>query len=160
MRGKKKRGKIKGKRVKREKKVSKGLKIVVFIVFFVSMILFFISLAGILLDGSLDTRRYYASVIVGDRGGFDLNDSALTFGAIASGGSSTRNVIFKNNYEFEVIVYITSVGNISALLSHEQGIVIGSGEEKKIGISAGIPLDFERGFYDGEVLFSVRKYIS
>ena len=139
------------------KKVSKNLKLVVYFVFILSVVLFLISLVGLFVDGSLEARRYYASVTVGDRGGFDLNDSALTFGAIMPGGSSARSVSFENNYDFDVIVYITSEGNISDLLSYEQNVTVGAGEKKDIGISVGVPLDFEMGFYDGEVLYSVRK---
>ncbi len=97
----------------------------------------------------------YASVNVTDRGGFDLNGTALTFGKIELLGSSTRYVNFTNGYNFPVFVKISANGNIAPLLSYENLAYVKEGEIEKIGISAVAKNDTRLGFYEGYVNFKV-----
>jgi hypothetical protein len=49
--------------------------------------------------------------------GFDVNSSALTFGSVAIGGTSTRSISINNSYPFPVKVKVKAQGTISDKIS-------------------------------------------
>jgi len=104
----------------------------------------------------LESREFYASVNVTlDRGGFDLNKSALTFGKIILGGSATRNIIFENKYNFAVYAKISASGDITKLLSFNDVETIRMGEIKKISFSVSTNNETMPGFYEGKVKLDI-----
>jgi len=104
----------------------------------------------------LQTQTYYASVNITVReGGFDVNGTALTFGLVPVGGSVSRTVIFRNEFDFPVIAKISAKGDITPLLDFERSVRLEVEEEKRIGFSAYGIADFERRFYDGTVTIKI-----
>lgn len=104
----------------------------------------------------LESREFYTSVNVTlNRGGFDLNKSALTFGKIALGGSATRSIIFENNYNFAVYAKISASGSIAELLSFNNIETIRMGETKRISFSVYANNETIPGFYDGKVKLDI-----
>jgi hypothetical protein len=97
----------------------------------------------------------YASVNVSDKGGFDLNGTALTFGKIKPLDSSTRTVNFTNGYNFPVYVEISADGDITPLLSYETPVFVNAGEFRRIGVGVLTKNDTPQGFYEGHVNFKV-----
>jgi hypothetical protein len=108
---------------------------------------------------SLERREIPISLEVSDRVGFDVNSSALTFGKITPGGSSTRNLILENNYGFPIKLKIEIEGNVLKFLSFEKVVFIDSRETKKIIFSAVIPGDEKFGKYSGKVIITIKKDI-
>lgn len=104
----------------------------------------------------LEKREVYASLIVSDRGGIDINSSALTFGSVVPGGSSSRKLIMKNKYDFPIYVEIVPKGDIAEFVS-SQVFILQKDEIKEIGISASVPGDARYGNYTGFISVIMRK---
>jgi hypothetical protein len=130
-----------------------------YFLFGISFLIFLAALAVFVLQNRvLEEEDFYASVEISESGaGFDVNDSALTFGKISKfGGSSTRNVVFENGYGFPVRVGVSAEGNIAGILDFEKSVFFNSTESGEIPITA---LGFESvgdGFYEGIVKLSVK----
>ncbi len=126
--------------------------------FILSIVFLLVSVIAILyLNFPIKVYEYYTSVEVSNEGfGFDLNDSALTFGRVNLGGSSTRSIVFRNEDNFPVIVEIVVYGNISEFISFEESWFFEVNESKSIGFSVFASEESELGFYDGKVYFKVR----
>lgn len=132
------------------------MKKLVYALFILSFCIFLISLAVFFLAKKpIQTQTFYASVDVEDKGGFDLNSSALTFGKIQRDGSSLRLINFQNGYDFPVVAVISAGGDIASLLSFEPVVEVGKGESKEIAFSVAAPSGVEKGFYFGNVTFEV-----
>lgn len=58
-----------------------------------------------------------------DVAGFDVNTSAITFGSIVPGGTSTRSLIVNNSYSFPIKVEPEIDGSIVDILSFEPIII-------------------------------------
>lgn len=130
-------------------------------VFFAALITFLVSLYIYSYDSSntLETKEYYASVnITIDKGGYDLNASALTFGRVAKGGSSTRNLIVKNDYDFPIVAEISARGNIEPLLTFEKEILVKKGETRKVAFSAIARNETVPGFYSGFIEVKIMPF--
>ena len=119
----------------------------------------FVIFLNVIIQTPLDKKFFLASVEVSDRGGFDLNKSALTFGKITPGGSSSRQVELKNNYDFPIKVEIWAEGDIKEFLEFEEVVSLDVGEEKKISFSASALSDEEFKKYSGNVVVLIRKDI-
>ena len=89
--------------------------------------------------------------------GIDLNSSELNFGKLTRGGSSVRNVIAENTYEYPIKVKIFVSRNIADYVFSDSEIVILPGEKTKIPISLKLPKDISFGNYSGEIRFEFRK---
>lgn len=55
-----------------------------------------------------------------DTAGFDVNTTAITFGSITIGGTSSRSVIVNNSYSFPVKVKTEIEGNIEEIISYDE----------------------------------------
>ena len=102
----------------------------------------------------IHSMSLFATVIIGDSLGFDVNGSALVFGRIAPGGSSTRTILFYNEQPFSVLLTIHPKGDIAPLLSFEDTVRIEPHEQKRIGFSA-LAAEHPYGSYNGTVTFDV-----
>lgn len=58
-----------------------------------------------------------------DTAGFDVNTSAITFGSIVPGGTSTRTLIVNNSYPFPIRIEPKIDGSIEKILSFKPTIV-------------------------------------
>ena len=130
----------------------------IYAIFLFSFFIFLISL-GVFFSGKnpIQTQTFYASVNIGDKSGFGLNSSALTFGEIQKHGSSTRTINFQNRYDFPVVAVIYAGGDIKSLLCFDEAVEIEKGEAKAISFSVAAPSDMNKSFYSGNVTFEVFK---
>ena len=99
------------------------------------------------------------TLIIGDKIGFDLNTTALTFGMITFGSSSQRNLIIKNHYDFPIKIEFSAKGDIKKFLVFDKVVPIKVGEEKTIGINAINHADAEYGNYSGKIIVITKKNI-
>lgn len=125
------------------------------LIFIVILIIFMFALK--LTFFYIDKREFYTSLEISDKTGFDVNSSALIFGEVMPGSSSTKNLILTNNYNFPIKIETKVEGDIKRFLNFDKIIFADINETKKISISASVPFDDERKNYSGKVVFLVRK---
>lgn len=100
----------------------------------------------------LQSEDFYASAnVTYNQGGFDLNKSALTFGNLVIGGSSTREIVFENNYPFPVLAKISASGEIADFLIFENEARVPEGGSRNISFTFYSPPGSSVGFYSGSV---------
>jgi len=99
----------------------------------------------------LEKEEIIATLIVGDKAGFDTNNTALTFGMIKPGSTLNRNLIIENNYDFPIKVEFSVKGDIKRFLVFEEVIYLDSGEEKTVSISTINPVHEDYGNYSGKM---------
>lgn len=123
-----------------------------FLAFFISAVVFIMSISMFLFyKMPVKESSFDASVIVSpDVGGFDLNSSALTFGSISLGGSSTRSVRIENSYPFPVRVEPVIEGDIAQILSYEPAVVE-SYESFRFPLTVSADFNTSLGNYKGKV---------
>ena len=130
--------------------------------FIIALILFILSLGFFIFTiyskvSYLERKMFFARVIVSNSSGFDLNSTALTFGKIMPGSSSTRNLIMENNYGLPIIVELSSKGDISELLKYTERTWVENNKTEKIAVTATAPQDMEYGTYEGFVIATIRS---
>ncbi len=128
-----------------------------YIIFGFSSFIFFISLMVFYFNTkTLQTQTFYASVNVSDEIiGFDLNNTALTFGSIGKEKSSTRSIRIENGYAFPIVAILNAKGEIAPLLNYDNAVKIDSGDKRVISLSAFTPSNLTEGFYSGEIEISL-----
>ncbi len=139
-----------------EKRKNKNLLLVILpvIVIFLLVFLFFY-----LKDffSVLEKKEVYSSVIVSDKYGIDVNGSALVFGMITPGSSSSRELIIKNNYGRDVYAEFYVKGDISKFLKISgNNILLKKNETRKIGFIVYVPEKSKYGIYNGEVVVLIK----
>lgn len=106
----------------------------------------------------LEKRQIYASIIVSDHYGFDLNGTALTFGMTMPGGSSHRDLIIKNEYNKDVYVESYVKGEIRDFISiSDNNFVLKPNETKELSFVVLIPKGTEYGNYTGFVIINFKN---
>jgi len=115
-------------------------------------IYFFINFSRI-----FEVRELYASIIVSDKIGFDLNSTALTFGSTFRGGSSAREINIENSFGFPIEVEIHGKGDMEKFVRPSRHY-IDKDEKKSIQIAAFVPEDTEFGKYEGNVEISLIRH--
>lgn len=147
--------------MKKKKKVKKKKKNTLLIILLVIILLSGIFLFSNLIDylSVLEKKEIYASITVSDHYGFDVNGSALKFGAVPpGGGSASRNLDIKNNYDTKVKIRFYVNGNIGKFMEiSENDFILKKGENKTINFVVVIPQGTGYGFYDGKVLIIIKK---
>ncbi len=147
------------KELKMSKKQRRDKKILLIILI---IILFFVIILNTSLFNQLseivEIKEIEASIIVSDKVGFDLNSTALIFGKVLPGGSSSKFVDFENNFGFPVEIYIYGEGEMKKFITPFKE-KIEKGGKKNIKISAFVPLDAEFGNYSGKVVIKIKKNI-
>lgn len=106
----------------------------------------------------LEEKDFYSYLIVSDHAGFDLNNTAFTFGMISPGGSASRGLITENKYEFPIEVEIKPKGEIANFV-RKQKATVSANETKEIGISAYAPTGTKYGNYTGSIHVVVKRYL-
>lgn len=95
----------------------KGL---VVLAFFISFIVFLMVLSiYVYYITPVDEYSYATTAFVTqDTAGFDLNSTAITFGSLVVGGSSTRSVLVNNSYPFAVSIEPKVEGSIAKIINY------------------------------------------
>lgn len=146
---------------KRNKKLEKNKKnyflaVFLFIIVIASLIFLIINAADFF--SVLEKKQIYAKLIVSDKYGFDLNNTALTFGMAEPGGASSRDLIIESKYNSDVNVDIYVSGNISKFISiSKNDFVLNKGANEKINFVASVPKNTEYGVYEGYVDIVIKK---
>ena len=130
------------------------------IIIFISVILLILSIIIIILNiislsKVLERQTYYASIIVADYGGFDVNGTAFTFGGVPLGSSSERKLSVKNGYDFPIVVNIIPRNGMEQFIQGRQEIIF-QGQERNISIVATVPAGMEKKKYEGEIVIEIR----
>ena len=126
----------------------------------ISVFAFLISLASYYVNNKIIEKQVFeASMTIKDYAvaGFDMNDSALTFGTVGKGGTSTRRIRIENKHPFPIIVFIEANGDIKDFLNYEEYIRIEQGMTESAAISASAPYDATEGLYSGSVEFLIKS---
>ena len=106
----------------------------------------------------LDKINIYTEVILGDKPGFDLNKTALTFGRVIPGNAASREIFVENNFDKTIKVEIISTGDISNFLSvSENNFILVPKENKTISFSVFFPIGNEMKKYTGEVEIKIKN---
>jgi len=127
---------------------------------FIFLILIFIYLVYIQINNIfiLDNIKIYTEAILGDKPGFDLNKTALTFGRVVPGNSASRGISIKNNFDKKIMVSITSEGEISDFLSvSENEFILIPNEERNISFSVLFPKGSEMKKYKGWIEIKLKN---
>lgn len=128
----------------------KYIKLVSIIILTLSFFLLILSIVP------LETHNFQTSARVNlGKMEFDLNGTALTFGGIAKPGTSTRNIILRNDYNFPVIARISAEGDIKNILYFEKIIRIYRNETKKITFTATAATETSEGNYSGIIKIKI-----
>lgn len=134
-------------------------------IYILSILLFIISLAIFLftlyINSTiiLEKKEIIAILKIGERAGFNVNETALTFGTIIPGSSAHRNLTLENNYTFPIKFEFRVKGNIKEFLIFDRVVYLGAGEEKSIRIRTITPNDKDYGDYFGKILIRIKKDI-
>jgi len=84
--------------------------------------------------------------------GFDLNSSALSYGKLVRGGSSTRTIFVENSHNIPLRVEILVSKEIAGLINYDiQSEVIAAGEKVDVPVTLSIPTDMALGDYEGKI---------
>jgi len=84
--------------------------------------------------------------------GFDLNLSALTFGAITAGGSARREITIENKNDFNVKAIIALDRGIARFIQVERLVYINSSEKLNLNVSVITKINDTLGEYNGSLL--------
>lgn len=131
-----------------KKRIIYGLVVVLVLLVFTNVFIYFY-------HKPIEQRSLEASFFVRENAGFDLNSTALTFGAIPRGGSSSRSVTIDNDYERNVRVDVKVSRDIADYVFADQPIYLSKGESANVSFSAIVPEDMPYGNYSGFVYFDI-----
>jgi len=106
----------------------------------------------------LEKKELYAKVVVGEKYGFDINSTALTFGMIIPGlSSASRQIVLTNNYNRDVNVKVYTDGNISEFLKiSENNFILENNASRNLSFSVSVPTECNFGTYDGKVTILIK----
>lgn len=104
-------------------------------------------------NGALKIEKVDVSFSIGDFGGFDLNKTALTYGTIPPGGSSSRNVIIWNEYSFPIYVKVFASEMLRQFLTIEENLILEPGESRKVPVVIQASKESGYGNYSGKLDF-------
>lgn len=105
----------------------------------------------------VNKNKLNASIEVGNTTGINLENESLDFGRMVANTSVKKNIGIKNGYSNELLVNLTSKGNISKLIYHKDVVRISPNENREIGISAKIPKNPKKKNYSGTFITTMKK---
>lgn len=97
------------------------------------------------------------SIQVGNTTGINLENESLAFGRMVPNTSVQRHIEINNRYSNHLLVNLTTKGNISQFISHENMVRIEPSETKEIGVAASIPKNQTKGNYSGTFTAIMKK---
>jgi hypothetical protein len=125
-----------------------------------SGILFIILLLFIIFNSwnILEKKEIPANFIIGERLGFDLNSSALTFGMLPPGASSSRAIEITNDFNREVFVSIYSSRSIIKFTRiSENDFYLAPGETRSVSFTVYTEKNSTFGQYNGFIKIIIKK---
>lgn len=134
-------------------KTSKILIYSLLLLCFVSIVVFFYYYS----TKPIEIRKVDVRYFVDRKIGFDLNASALTFGIIPPGGSSTRNMTIGNSRGFPIRAVVLVDKNLSSMIISERNVSVGAYDSRVVVFTLSIPSNYTLGNYSGSVLLKIYK---
>lgn len=130
---------------------------IVLALFILSAVLLFLSVFSFF-NKSAILREYPVSFVV-EKGtvGFDLNNSALTFGKIPPGGTGERKIDFYNNQNETIKIKILASRELENFLNFESDYEILSKKNVTIPVRVVVPFDAEEGNYSGKIRILLKR---
>jgi len=103
---------------------------------------------------------YDAYIIVSDRIGFDVSKDYIHFGMVMPGGSSSKRIALSNNYNVPLKIQAKVSGDLRGWITFdmENGMLIGSGENKTLFANIVVPQAAPYGNYSGHVKLIFRRF--
>ncbi|MBU4070321.1 MAG: hypothetical protein KJ646_05030 [Nanoarchaeota archaeon] len=139
------------------KKSDKFYLIIVFI--FILSLVFFLFSFYLHKNIVLKKQEIFTSLMIGDKIGFDINGTALTFGMITPDSSSQRNISIENSYNFPIKVEFKLKGDIEEFLDFNKVVYLNVGEVKELTLYALVPPGSEFGNYSGIFNVVFKKHL-
>jgi hypothetical protein len=125
------------------------------------VILFLFISVNLLISNSISSiveiRKIPANLVVSDRSGFNLENNSLLFGQLVPGGSSSRNISFKNNFNFPVKIQVYGNGIMGYFIIPSNSIIF-SKSENILEINVKVPEDTRFGNYSGEITLIAKRF--
>lgn len=144
--------------MKKQKIRNKKINLKFFLSIVILILLFLILFFFLSQVKTIERNVLYTSFSISNLTGFDLNNSALTFGTIRPGEVSSRSLILQNTLNDSVRIIIKSKGTITNFLTvSENFFVLKPGETTKIGFSVITTKESELGKYDGQIIIKMEK---
>lgn len=98
-----------------------------------------------------DVKIVPVSFSVGDRLGFDVNTSALSFGEAFPGSVSTRFLEIENTHTFPVRIHMIGTESVARFMVFEEQLYFAPKEKKRIPITLQIPREITLQNYSGSL---------
>lgn len=117
------------------------------VVCFLFALLFFFKYNDPLLTSSFQTNVE----VTQDQIGFDVNSSALTFGKVAIGGTSTRSISGYNPYPHTVRIKHSANGSIASFMQYDSLKIVQPYEHFSYPISVFVDVNSSMGNYSGDI---------
>ncbi len=105
----------------------------------------------------LEVRVLDVGFIVGNKMGFDLNSSSLTFGIVLPGSAGVKTVLIENNYDFPVKLRVLVSKELGDFIFSDSEIIILSKGVVPVDFTLILPAEIALGNYSGKLMFEFRK---
>ncbi|MFA5542725.1 MAG: hypothetical protein WDA47_03065 [Bacilli bacterium] len=138
------------------KKNNLNLQKIFYLLFFITIILFFIDLI-IHSSKPFEEIELDLRVEVNQNIGIVINDSIIDFGILPAGLNSNKKVILYNDFNYPVRVKVFVKGNISDYIFGESEVFLLSNSQEVYNIELYLPSDMEKSIYTGNILFKFHK---
>ena len=115
-------------------------------------LIFFILFHSLFIRNAHIIKELSVKVEVDSVIGVDVDNTALAFGKLPPGSSSTKEIIIENNKEKEVKIILKAEGPSASIIQFsENNIIMESKETKTIQIIATAPLEAKEKYYAGTI---------
>ena len=105
----------------------------------------------------IGSKIYKVSFSVGSSIGFDTSTGELAFGKIQPPGSSTREIIIENPYDYNLHGRIFVSDNLGELIIYPSYFLIEPKSATSLNITLAIPNNYTYGNYTGKLAIELRK---
>jgi hypothetical protein len=129
----------------------------ILIVTFVIILFSILIITRSILNKPFETRYINVEFIVNDTVGFDINSTALKFGRLTPGSSSTRTIIIDNSYNFTLYGKIFASNNIANLLMAPDNFVISPNNKTFVVVTLYVPDNYKFGVYYGKLRVELNR---
>lgn len=107
---------------------------------------------------TLEVKRLVVTYSVGEKAGFDLNATALSYGRLLPGSKGTRIVNVDNTFDFPIHVTFRPHKDINSLLSFNRTRqTIAPGGNLTLPITLLVPVDAPFGNHTSFIVVKIRK---
>ena len=125
---------------------------------FASVLFVIISSVYVIQSAPLERDELQVRYIIGNFTGIDVNGSALTFGEVMPGGSSTRTIILYNSHPFPVEARFYISDNLKGSVTLPEQVKINPGENVSLPVSVLAEPGKPFGEYTGSFSAVISRY--